>query len=681
MSTKNLDILPRAVHLDRDICSRSETAERREWWLTNGRGGYAGGTLTGTLARGYHGLLTAVLHPPLGRVLVLAKADATLVDSEGAWPLGTNRWSDGRVTPKGDVQLDGFRLLGRMPVWRYAIGRRRIEQRIWMDRDADRVHLAWRLNDPDASAPARLDIELLVNGRDHHCVSQPDSIEPQIVAEDGALRLEYADGFRLRLVAQGGAIEPDATWIDGFHLALEEERGLQSRDAHLRAGIARLDLAPETWVGISAEAEPIETHSRHPRPLKTDLDVSMANHLERDRALLEQADRNVPELMDAPPWIRQLILAADSFLIARPIEDMADGTSVIAGYPWFGDWGRDTMIALPGLTLATGRHAIARHILATLARFIDGGLLPNCFPGAGESPAYNSVDAALWYIEGWRAYVETTDDEASLVEFYPTLAGIIDAYRRGTHHGISMDPMDGLIRAGESGLQLTWMDAKVDDWVVTPRTGKPVEVNALWYNALVAMRGFAERLGRDPAPYQELAERAANGFRRFVRPDGRGLLDLLDGPNGDDASLRPNQVFAVSLTASPLTPTERSTVVEICERLLLTPYGLRSLAPDDTRYRGRYLGNVRERDGAYHQGSVWCWLLGHFALAQYRVTGDAERALALLEPLADHLSDAGLGSLGELFDGDPPHAPRGTPLQAWSVACTLEAWWRLAPRR
>ncbi len=287
------------------------------------------------------------------------------------------------------------------------------------------------------------------------------------------------------------------------------------------------------------------------------------------------------------------------------------------------------------------------------------------------------MDAALWYLEAWRAYAEATDDLETLGRVFPVLDDIVRAYRDGTRYGIAMDPADGLIRAGEPGVQLTWMDAKVGDWVVTPRVGKPVEINALWYNALVAMQGLAERLGTDPNPYAQLARRAAAGFQRYLRSDGDGLVDVLDGPGGDDLSVRPNQILAVSLPASPLAAEHQQGIVAVCRRELLTACGLRSLAPAYPDYRGRYLGGVRERDGAYHQGPVWGWLLGHYALAEYRATGDAALALSRLEPIADHLRDAGLGSVSEIFDGDPPHTPRGAPLQAWSVACTLDAWWRL----
>ncbi|MFD2112455.1 amylo-alpha-1,6-glucosidase [Thiorhodococcus fuscus] len=661
---------PKPIRFGREICGQLDQAERREWWLTNRRGAYAAGTLAGSLTRRYHGLLVAPVSPPLGRVLVFAKADATLIDGGREWPLFTNRWSEGAIDPAGLMQIESFRLDGRIPTWRYAIGDMRIEQRIWLEQDADRVWIGWRLLTRHHDRNLQLRIDLLVDARNHHCVTQTGQIQPELSLDDGRLRVLHPDRFELGIQAIGGTLCIDSVWIERFDLPIERERGLENRDDHLRIGHAELRLETGTWVGVTAAVG-------SQRASSLDLEASLQRQLGWDANLIARACSADPVFDQAPDWIRQLLLAADAFLFARPLEGIPDGESVIAGYPWFGDWGRDTMIALPGLTLATGRPESARRILETFARFVDGGMLPNVFPGSGEIPEYNTVDAALWYLEAWRAYLQATGDLSALERVFPTLDDIVRAYRDGTRYGIGMDPIDGLIRAGEPGVQLTWMDAKADDWVVTPRIGKPVEINALWYNGLVAMQDLAVRLGRDPAHYAELAVRTAAGFRRYLKADGNGLIDLLDGPDGNDPSLRPNQIFAVSLSASPLSPEQQASVVAVCGRELLTSYGLRSVAPSHPDYRGSYLGDRRERDGAYHQGTVWGWLLGHYALAEYRVTGDAELALSRLEPMADHLHDAGLGSISEIFDGDPPHTPRGTPLQAWSVACTLEAWWRL----
>jgi predicted glycogen debranching enzyme len=353
---------------------------------------------------------------------------------------------------------------------------------------------------------------------------------------------------------------------------------------------------------------------------------------------------------------------------------MQDGRSVIAGYHWFSDWGRDTMIALPGLTLATGRPQIAESILRTFARYVDRGMLPNRFPDAGEAPEYNTVDATLWYFEAIRAYHALTADDQLLRELFPVLKEIIYWHRHGTRYRVHVDPADGLLYAGEPGVQLTWMDAKVGDWVVTPRTGKPVEINALWYNALRAMEGFALRLGRSSASYARAAERALHGFQRYWNDASGYCFDVLDGPQGNDPSLRPNQLLAVSLPHSPLGSAQQRAVVDTCSRRLLTSLGLRSLASEDADYKGHYGGDLRRRDAAYHQGTVWGWMIGPFVSAYLRVYRDPAAALTFLEPFAYHLLDHGLGSISEIFDGDSPFTPRGCIAQAWSVAEVLRAW-------
>ncbi len=661
--------LPDFIRCGRALCGDLAQAERREWWLANGLGGYAAGTVAGALTRRYHGLLIAPTRPPLERRLIFAKADATLVDDdERDIPLFSNRWAGGVVHPAGHVHLESFRLDGRMPVWRFAVGDIALEQRIWLEPGANTTYVAWRLMTASAGHDLRLQVRLLVNDRDHHARTRMDDFQPVLEAPDPALRRVRTPDFTLRLWAVGGAIADDVSWFENFDLPVEHERGLAHRDHHLSLGKAVLTLQPGVWTGVVA--------SLH-EDVSLDFAAALRRFLDRDAELLTQAEAHVPELRAAPDWVRQLALAADSFLFARPLPDLPEGESVIAGYPWFGDWGRDTMIALPGLTLATGRSETARRILLTFARFADRGMLPNLFPAADEPLAYNTADAALWYVEAWRAYVEASADTETLAEVFAVLQEIIAWHTAGTRYGIGLDEADGLLRAGEPGTQLTWMDAKVDDWVVTPRVGKPVEINALWYNALRSVAGFARQLGRSPAFYDDLADRARQGFHRFVKPDGEGLFDVLDGPDGDDARIRPNQILAISLRHSPLDPATQRAVVQVCGRELLTSYGLRSLAPRHPEFRPYYHGDVRERDGGYHQGPVWAWLLGHYALADYRVHGQAAAAQAWLEPIRDHLLDAGLGTVSEIFDGAPPHLPRGTPAQAWSVACVLEAWQRL----
>jgi predicted glycogen debranching enzyme len=560
-----------------------------------------------------------------------------------------------------------------MPVWTFACGEARIEQRIWLEPGANTSHVAFCLLPGTVSGdrPLALKITLLVNARDHHGSGRP-AFAPLIESDAAELRLRHRDGFTLFVKVRGGTIAPRNDWYDNFDLVAERERGLPDRDSHFHAGEAALSLTPGEWVGVVAGLT---------ADVSTDFDAAIERFRAHDALQLSRAKASVTELRNAPPWVDQLVLAADSFVFARPLPGVPDGESVIAGYPWFGDWGRDTMIALPGLALATGRFDTASRILHTFARFVDRGMLPNVFPGSGETPEYNTVDAALWYLEAWRAYVEATGDLPALREAFPVLRDIVDWHVRGTRYGIVLDPIDGLLRAGEPGVQVTWMDAKVGDWVVTPRIGKPVEINALWFNALTLMVEFAERVGQPSAVLRLLADAAKAGFARFIDPASGGLFDVLDAPHGTDATLRPNQIFAVSLRHSPLSPAAQAAVVGVVGRELLTSYGLRSLAPSHPDYRPHYQGGVWERDGGYHQGPVWAWLLGHYALAEFRVHGDAAAACARLAPLADHLGDAALGTISEIFDGAAPHRPRGCPVQAWSVACTLESWWRLERAR
>jgi predicted glycogen debranching enzyme len=656
---------PCPIRFPRAICGDLAQAERREWWIANGLGGYAGGSIAGSLTRRYHGLLIAPVGSPLGRRLLLAKADATVMAGARSFPLFTNRWKNGAIAPAGYTRIASFHLDHSVAVWTYEIEDQDIEARIWMEPGAHTTYAAWRLqpttNPPDTDLSLR--ITLLVNGRDHHGTMPVGGLAPEISVDRERLRIIEPGAFALMICVPGAAITPKYDWYRDFALPMEAERGLDSTDNHLCAGELTVPLVPGEWRGIVA--------SLNPEP-STDLAAALVRRLDHDRAVLSKAFTD-PAARPAPGWIARLALAADAFLFARPLPDMHDGKSVIAGYPWFGDWGRDTMISLPGLTLATGRPQIARVILQTFARFVSQGMLPNVFPGTGVVPQYNTADASLWFFEAWRAYIEATGDHASLREAFPVLSDMIEWHQKGTRYGIGVDSADGLLRAGVPGIQLTWMDAKVGDWVVTPRIGKPVEINALWYNALRIMSAFAARLGQYD-PFGASAEAVERSFARFLRADGEGLFDVIDGPDGNDASIRPNQIFAASLPHSALSRDDQANVVRVCRRHLLTAFGLRSLAPGSPAYRPHYGGGMLERDGGYHQGPVWGWLLGPFCLAAYRLSGDARAALAVLQRISDALQDQGVGTIGEIFDGDPPHYPRGAPAQAWSVACTLEAW-------
>ena len=417
-------------------------------------------------------------------------------------------------------------------------------------------------------------LTLLANDRDHHGTTSVGSFAPDIRVDGESLLLNDAGLFSLTVRAPGGSIAAKHDWYRDFDLPMEAERGLNATDSHLCIGEVTIPLIPGEWRGVVAGLEPEPS---------ADLEAALRRRHDHDRAAVATAVASGPAMRDAPGWIARLALAADTFVFSRPLPSVPDGQSVIAGYPWFGDWGRDTMISLPGLTLATGRPDIARRILRTFASFVSEGMLPNVFPGAGDDPAYNTADASLWFFEAWRAYVDATGDISSLREVFPVLSDMIEWHQRGTRYGIGVDPADGLLKAGVAGVQLTWMDAKVGDWVVTPRTGKPVEINALWYNALRVMSAFAAQLG-EPDRFGAPAETAKHSFARFVRADGEGLFDVIDGPHGDDASIRPNQIFAVSLPHSPLSAHDQASVVAVCRRELLTAFGLRSLAPGSPAY-------------------------------------------------------------------------------------------------
>ena len=658
-------LTPCPIRFTRAICGDLVQAERREWWIANGLGGYAGGTIAGSLTRRYHGLLIAPIGSPLGRRLLLAKADATVVAGAQSWPLFTNRWKSGAIEPAAHVRIASFHLDHSVPVWRYDVGDKEIDARIWMEPGAHATYAAWRLrpavDPPDTDLSLR--ITLLVNGRDHHATMPVGGFAPEISVDRETLRIIEPGAFALTICAPGAAITPKSDWYRDFELPMEAERGLEPTDNHLCAGELSLPLVPGEWRGLVASLDPQPS---------TDVAAALARRLDHDRTVVSTAfPRSAAQA--APSWIVRLALAADAFLFARPLTDMPDGKSVIAGYPWFGDWGRDTMISLPGLTLATGRPEVARRILSTFARFVSQGMLPNVFPAAGDEPQYNTADASLWFFEAWRAYIDATGDLSALREAFPILSGMIEWHQKGTRYGIGVDSADGLLRAGVPGVQLTWMDAKVGDWVVTPRIGKPVEINALWYNALRIMSAFAATLG-EPDRFSAPADAVKRSFAQFLRADGQGLYDVIDGPGGNDNSIRPNQIFAVSLPHSPFSADDQAKVVRVCRRELLTAFGLRSLALGSAAYHPHYGGGVLERDGGYHQGPAWGWLLGPFCLAAYRVTGDARAALTLLQRISDALEDQGVGTIGEIFDGDPPHHPRGAPAQAWSVACTLDAW-------
>lgn len=645
-------------------CGNLDVAETREWLVTNGIGGYASGTVAGVLTRRYHGLLMAALNPPLGRTLLLAKLDETALYGDSFYPLHTNRWADGIVSPEGYLQIESFYEDGTVPVWRFAIADALLEKRVWMQQGVNTTYVQYTLL--RATQPLKLTQKAMVNYRDYHADTQGNGWQMSVESvAQGICVTAYPSAVPFYLLSDRALASPVHNWYYGFDLAVERYRGLSDREDHLHAATFNVTLNYRESFTFVASTEP--------QPNLNGAAALELRHAQEQKLIqLWQASRL--SNTQHPAWITQLILASDQFIVDRPLADEPDGKTIIAGYHWFSDWGRDTTIALPGLTLCTGRPEVARSIIRTFAKYVDRGMLPNRFPDAGETPDYNSVDATLWYFEAVRAYYSATQDDDLLQSLFPVLAEIIDWYCRGTRYNIHLDATDGLLYAGEVGVQLTWMDAKVGDWVVTPRIGKPVEVNALWYNALQTMAEFARRLSKPDREYKALAQRTQSSFSRFWNDRTGYCYDVLDGSDGDDASLRPNQIFAVSLPASPLTPIQQRGVVDICGRMLLTSHGLRSLSPENPQYQGHYGGDQLQRDGAYHQGTVWGWLIGAFTIAHLRVYSNPAIARSFLEPMANHLCDRGVGSLSEIFDGDAPMIPRGCIAQAWTVAEVLRAW-------
>jgi predicted glycogen debranching enzyme len=654
------------VQFGREICGDIAAAESREWLVTNGIGGYASGTVAGSQTRRYHGLLVAALQPPVGRTQLVSDMDEIVHYAGEDFSLATHRWASGAVDPQGYLLLEDFHLEGATPVWTYAMDDALLEKRVWMRQGENTTYIQYTL----ARGSGALEIEwkALVNYRDFHSLTHAGDWRMNIVPVENGVRISAFDGaIPFYLKSSASTCEPHHEWYIGCFLGKETARGLSDRDDRLFAALFRGKLKAGSSVTLVASTE---------AGASLDVETARAERSNHEVKLFQAWQEKKEALAEeAPSWLWQLILAADQFIVKRSLPEEPDGRSVIAGYHWFGDWGRDTMIALPGLTLATGRADVAKQILLAFSRFVDKGMLPNNFPDAGGMPEYNTVDAALWYFESIRQYFEATQDDATLQRLFPVLAGMIDAHVAGTRYNIHVDPADGLLYAGGPGVQLTWMDAKIGDWVVTPRTGKPVEINALWINALETMAGFARLLAKPGDAYEKLAAKAKNSFQKFWNAGRNCCFDVIDSPGiRNDAALRPNQIFTVSLPVSPLAPEQQKAVVDVCARRLLTSHGLRSLAPGELGYTGHYGGAPRERDAAYHQGTVWGWLLGPFALAHYRVYHDREAALRFLEPLGRQIYASGLGTLGEIFDGDAPFTPRGCIAQAWTVAEVLRAW-------
>jgi predicted glycogen debranching enzyme len=625
----------------------------REYLLTNGLGGYSSSSILGCDTRRYHGLLVAALKPPLDRRVLLSHLDEILVLAGQRHSLSTVEYRDG-FFPGGYTLLEEF-CLDPLPMWRWRVGDVRLTKRLVMVHGQNCVLIQYAASGP--LGDARLILSPFVAMRDfHHLGHERRDLKADLSGAGIGFRLPIDEGRFLYIHATEGQAELGPIWYNRLHRRQEALRGQDHLEDVLRVGTLTVDLAVSPSVTVTANV----SSSQDPVTFAE----AREGELQRRRELIGLA---------SPRDLREqaLVIAADQFLVQRGQGD-DQPVSILAGYPWFADWGRDAMIALRGLCIETGRLDLACEVLSLFAGLVNEGMLPNRFEDSGDHVSYNSVDSALWFIQAAEALIRETRYRDFLRDtLWPAAVEIIDRYYRGTRFNIHADA-DGLIVAGDPGTQLTWMDAKCGDTVFTPRWGKAVEINALWVSALHVAADWAHWLGLPPPDAVRHRKDITEAFRRvFWNPSLRCLYDCVN-ERGADATIRPNQLFAVSLPHAPITGEQGRHVVDMVRRKLLTPFGIRTLPQDDPNYHGRYVGNWFERDRAYHQGTVWAWLLGAYIdalMATAEVPSVARHeAQQLVDAALGNLDDGALGSINEIFDGDAPHTPRGCVAQAWSVA-------------
>ncbi len=644
------------MNVSPEDCRNLERGLGLEWLETNGRGGFASGTVAGPNTRRYHALLLIARNPPVDRFVLVNHLEEQIEMGGQSVSLSANCYP-GVVHPDGYRRCRGFSS-DPWPTWTYDLGDAQVIREIFCPQGRDMVVIRWRLAAAKGQA-ARLVVRPMLSGRDYHSTHHENNGLWPGVRGTGPVSWRPYDGVPVPKAFSSGRYHHAPEWYRRVQFPVEQERGLDGEEDWWSPGEFTTTLAAGRSAHLVFTTEPVET-----------VDVEA---IVRDERLRRQ------RLADGTPGndrlVRSLRQAAGAYF-----SDRGTGKTVIAGYPWFTDWGRDTFISLPGLCLVTGCHEIARQVIAAFAAHVSQGMIPNRFPDAGETPEYNTIDASLWFIHAVGRYLDATKDEAGVRELaWPAVRAILDGYRQGTRYGIRMDG-DGLIAGGAPGMQLTWMDAKVGDRVVTPRHGKPVEIQALWVRALAVGEELAAKFSDKAfaARCDEDRIKAIKSFRvRFWHEQGGYLYDVVDGENGDDASFRPNQIYAAFFPGELLEDKQAKRVVQVVEERLLTSVGLRTLAPGDAQYRPRYEGGVHNRDGAYHQGTAWPFLLGPFVTAWVKVHGgtpEAKRvARGFLDGLEAHLQEACIGQVSEIFDADAPHRPRGCFAQAWSVAEPLRA--------
>jgi predicted glycogen debranching enzyme len=657
------------IVVGRDTCRSFEEAITREWLVTNGIGGYASGTVAGPNTRRYHGLLVAALDPPRERTVLLARVDEEVVVDDRTFYLGSSEFQDGTVNPNGYIHLQECRIEDGIPSFVFEVPGAMLTKTIWMEDGQNTTYVRYALD--LQSEPIALRVALHTTFRDfhHETHGSTDWIFATTDVGEGVEIAAYSGAAPLRIRTQPASrLIQTGVWYWRYLHRRERERGLDCVEDLYTPGLFVTDLQPGASYTVVASTEDWPRFSG---------DTEQAAARRRDRQRSVWATSSIGS--DAVE-VRDLVVAADQFVV-RSGDDPDGGPpgGIVAGYHWFGEWGRDALIALPGIMLANGRYAEAKRAIRHYAGLVDHGQIPNRLPDQKNPPEYNAVDASLWFFQAIERYLDATRDDDLLAGLLPTLDDIIQNYQDGTRFGIGVDANDGLLLSGAPGVQLTWMDAKVGEWVVTPRHGKAVEVNALWYNALRLIDGWSRRLNRPNQRYGEAAHQAYESFnQRFWNPESQCLYDVVDGDDGgDDPAVRPNQLFAIGLVYPTLDPRRWDSTLDVVESELLTQFGLRSLAPSDAAYQGYCRGDQRQRDGAYHQGTIWPWLIGIYADACRRAGRDLSRPRSTVNELLRGMSSNGLGSIAEIFDGDAPNAPGGCIAQAWSVAEVLRAWIRL----
>lgn len=654
-----------------------------EWLVTNGLGGYSSSTVSGITTRKYHGILIAALPPPFGRTIMLNHLAEQIILPDGSryW-LTCEEKSDGNIDLSPMQHLKEFHLDSGLPVWTYEIKNVLIEKRILLIHLQNTVHVSYKLLSPVENV--RLRIYPSLHFRGHEVPVNTVQDEPYVItAIDNHFEIctKQLPPLRLNMHANRVRFTLESRYIKNIFYRVEQHRGYEAIGDMWSPGYFKVELQPEKTATLIASTESWET----------------LNAIKPEEAWPAEYERREQLFFMAPPPSKEgmggeLVIAADQFIItpSSRLEDAVRARAagdeirtIIAGYHWFTDWGRDTMISLEGLTLCTGRPLEARWILRTFNHYVKDGLIPNMFPEGQKAGLYHTADATLWFFHAIDRYVQTTEDRETLKVILPTLIDIIAHHIKGTHFGIGVDEHDGLLKQGAEGYQLTWMDAKVGDWVVTPRRGKAVEINALWYNALRLMEKWVkeEKGDSEALIYAEAAERAYKSFNeKFWNSKDGYLYDVIEGEKGNDPACRPNQLFAISLDYPVLVRDHWKAVVDVSEKRLLTPYGLRSLSPEHPDYKSRYDGDLRARDAAYHQGTVWAWLIGPFIDAWLKVNpGKNVEARQFLKGFEKHMAEAGIGSISEVFDAIEPYTPRGCMAQAWSVAEVLRCWVKTAP--